>query len=322
MTTVRHTLVRTSSLGDVVLAAAFTRALAPVRFVTHARYHALVRGFPGVVEVVDPDAARQIPRDGSRWIDLQSNLRSWRLPADRRVARQDLRRRLRPAFKWAPASSVLARYAAACGVPPAPLPWLRANGWDAPPDAPRLDPVAHPTLVLVPGAAHATKRWPWFAQLARAWTDGPVVVVGSDAESELVAEVAQRGGAGAVTEAGFARTIPLLASAGVVVAGDTGLLHLAAALGTPVVALFGPTHPDDGFFSYADGLRQRAVGAELPCRPCSRFGGAHCPVGDHACLRDVSAETVLAAARAAAGWGPLLGACDSPSVVRAAWREA
>ena len=77
----------------------------------------------------------------------------------------------------------------------------------------------------------------------------------------------------------------------VLVAGDTGLLHLGAALGLPVVGIFGPTTSADGFWCHAG----QVVEAPLSCRPCSRFGGAVCPVGDHACMRDLSIDHVIAA---------------------------
>lgn len=281
---IRTTLVRTRSLGDVVLAAAFTRAAGPTCFVTHRRYHDLVARFPGVVDVRAPDAP--LPQ-AERTVDLQHNLRTLRMRADARAARQDLRRSLRAWHLGPPAEAVLTRWARAVGVPPDPLPWLApARRGDA--------------LVLVPGASVATKRWPHAAALAAAW-DGPVRVLGGPGEEALVAAVAAAARHGAaVCEAGFSRTFAALDGAAVVVAGDTGLLHLGAAVGLPVVGLFGPTHPDDGYVSYADGVRRRMVGVPLACRPCSRHGAPTCARGDHACLATLSVTTVLAAARAAA----------------------
>lgn len=276
-------VIRYRSLGDVVLAAAFTRALAPVTFVTHARYAALAARFPGVERVLGP--GDDLP-PGARVIDLQNNLRSRGLRADVRVARDDLARRLRPAFKFAPARSVLARYGEACGVAAAPLPWLAPA---------RRGEV----LLVVPGAAHATKRWHGWGALARAW-DGPVRVLGGPGEDALVTEVAAACGGDVVCESGFDATLAAMDGGAVLAAGDTGLLHLGAAVGLPVVGVFGPTTSVDGFFAYADGVRQRAVELPLGCRPCSRHGGDRCPMGDHACLRDLDVATVLSACRAAA----------------------
>ena len=281
---IRTTLVRTRSLGDVVLAAAFTRPAGPTCFVTHRRYHALVARFRGVVDLRAPEAP--LP-DAERTVDLQVNLRTLRIRADARAERQDVRRSLRAWHLGPPADPVLARWARAIGVPPDPLPWL--------------DPARRgPALVLVPGASVATKRWPHAAALAAAW-DGPVRVLGGPGEEALVDTVARAARHGeSVCEDGFDRTFEAFQGAAVVVAGDTGLLHLGAAVGLPVVGLFGPTHPDDGYASWADGVRHRMIGMSLPCRPCSRHGAARCGRGDLACLAELSVATVLAAARAAA----------------------
>ncbi len=273
MTTV---IIRYSSLGDIVLTGAVTKALGDATFLTLPRYHDIARRLTGVSAVLAP--GDPLPA-GARVIDLHHSLRSLRVRADVRVERQDLRRRARVAFKSAPADPVITRYARAAGVTPAEPPWL--------PEVRRGD-----VLVIAPGAAHATKRWPWWRELARAWP-GPVRAIGGPGEEALVAPF------GGVCEAGFERTLLALDGAAVLAAGDTGLLHLGAAVGLPVVGIFGPTTSIDGFFSYGG----RAVERPLSCRPCSRFGGDICPIGDHACLRELDVASVLAAclsARAAA----------------------
>lgn len=267
------TVIRFSSLGDVVLAASVTGALGEVSFRTLPRYHALVRRFPGVVRALGPDD----PAVGGPVVDLHNNLRSRLSWADRRLARQDWRRRARVWFKAPPADPVILRYGRAAGVTPQAPPWL--------PPASR-----GPALLLAPGAAHATKRWPYWQALARAW-DGPVRALGGPGEEALVAAL------GGVAEAGFERTLEAMHGGAVLVAGDTGLLHLGVAVGLPVVGIFGPTTSADGFFSHPPGVPAVAVERPLSCRPCSRFGGAECPVGDHACMREIDVAEVLAAAR-------------------------
>ncbi len=265
------TVIRFSSLGDIVLAGAVTGQLGEVSFRTLPRYRELALRLPGVVRVLDPGE----PAVGGRVIDLHNNLRSRQYRADVRVSRQDWRRRARVWFKASPAEPVVTRYGRAAGVEPSAPPWL--------------PPVERGSrLVLAPGAAHATKRWPYWRELARAW-DGPVIAVGGPGEEGIVTEL------GGVAEAGFERTLEAMQGGAVLVAGDTGLLHLGAAVGLPVVGLFGPTTSDDGFYCYGD--RGRAVELPLACRPCSRFGGPTCPVGDHACLREIHPDQVLSAVR-------------------------
>ena len=91
--------------------------------------------------------------------------------------------------------------------------------------------------------------------------------------------------------------IPLLASAeligrcAAIVTNDSAPLHLASAMGTPTVAIFGPTVPDFGFGPLAP--RASVVGEDtLPCRPCDRHGPQHCPLGHHRCMRDLAPELV------------------------------
>lgn len=273
-------LVRRSSLGDVVLAGAVTKALGDVIFVTQPRYHALVARFEGVRGVLAP---RDRLPEGVRVVDLHGDWRPWRARADARVDAQRWRRHVRVLFKGPPADAVVERYARAAGVRPAPTPWMRA--------ASRGD-----ALVIAPGAAHATKRWPYWTALARAWP-GPVRAVGGPGEEALVAPI------GGTCESGFERTLEAFEGAACVVAGDTGLLHLGRALGLPVVGVFGPTTAADGFFppSGTGEAPALAVEAPLSCRPCARFGGPVCPVGDHACMRGIDVARVLEACLRAAG---------------------
>lgn len=286
-------VVRFSSLGDVVLAGSVTGALAPVTFVTLDRYAAVAERLPGVEQVLAlapgqslSDLARKIPRGVPR-VDLHGSLRSRALALAARGgwARLDgapLRRRLRVAFKGEPPLSVEDRYAGAAGVPaPAPPPWIRVEG---PGDA----------LLLVPGAAHATKRWPAerFAQVGQG-VPGPVLVLGGPDEVALCRQVARDIGTRAqvLAERGFERILPALGRGRHAVGGDTGLTHLCRAAGVPTVVIFGPTTSRDGF--WRGGMSP--VEAELPCRPCSRFGSEVCPVGDHLCMDRVQVEQVLGA---------------------------
>jgi ADP-heptose:LPS heptosyltransferase len=112
-------------------------------------------------------------------------------------------------------------------------------------------PGAQGATVIHPGAASAARRWPAdrFAAVARAETAAgrPVLVTGSPAERPLCVEVAAAARlpaasvlAGCTDLGGLADVV---AAAGRVVCGDTGVAHLATALGTPSVVLFGPTSP-------------------------------------------------------------------------------
>jgi lipopolysaccharide heptosyltransferase II len=152
-------------------------------------------------------------------------------------------------------------------------------------------------VALAPGAAHATKRWPmrhWqdlAAELVR--RNFGVVLIGGTADRALAAEIMApvEGVVSAAGELDLQASGALLRRARVAVSGDTGPMHLATAVRAPVVALFGPTVEQFGFFPY----RARAVVHQraMPCRPCSSKGGPRCPLGHHRCLEEIEPSSVL-----------------------------
>lgn len=147
-------------------------------------------------------------------------------------------------------------------------------------------------VALVPGAAHFTKRWPpehWRALVERLSPTTDLVVLGGEAERELAQSMVERAGGGAASAAGqfsLLGSAALLRKAAAAVAGDTGLMHIATAVGTPVVALYGPGVEQFGFFPWQ--AAARVLQRDLPCRPCSAHGSARCPLGHHLCLRDIT----------------------------------
>jgi len=82
-----------------------------------------------------------------------------------------------------------------------------------------------------------------------------------------------------------------LASCDRLVCNDSGLLHLAEAVGTPVVALFGPTTTAWGYFPLHP--QSRVVETELGCRPCSRNGSRACALQHRLCMELLSTQEVV-----------------------------
>lgn len=154
-------------------------------------------------------------------------------------------------------------------------------------------------VAVVPGATHFTKRWPeghWAATIRELSRQSDVVVVGGPAERDIGNRLAAHGGdavANAAGTGGLLYSAALLRRAAVAAAGDTGMMHVATAVGTPVVALFGPGVPEFGFYPW----RARAAVLEqaITCRPCSAHGSARCPRGHHRCLRDTTPHDLLRA---------------------------
>ena len=148
-------------------------------------------------------------------------------------------------------------------------------------------------IALAPGSVWATKRWPYYADLARDLSGlGQIVVVGGEADRELAVQIAGATKGQAIDTTG---RLSLLASAdligrsAVLVTNDSSPLHLASAMNTPTVAIFGPTVPEFGFGP----LSERAVVAGrmgLACRPCDRHGPQRCPLGHWRCMREITTD--------------------------------
>ena len=161
--------------------------------------------------------------------------------------------------------------------------------------------VAAPFVAIAPGSIWGTKRWPGYAALAeRLAGRAAVVAVGGPEDTALggaiVAAVRAAGGVAvdACGRLGVREAAALIGRAAVLITNDSAPLHFAAAMGTPVVAVFGPTVPAFGF-----GPRgPRDVVVErlgLTCRPCSAHGPRFCPLGHHRCMQDILVEDVMRA---------------------------
>ena len=153
-----------------------------------------------------------------------------------------------------------------------------------------------PAVAFAPGAVGPSKRWPAaaYAQVAQRLTaEGIAVwVLGGPGEKPLAAEIVADAGplARDLTGADLRSAILALAAADVAVSNDSGLLHVAAALGTPSIGIFGPTSP----WHWAP-LNPIAAAiqtaSKLDCQPCHK---PICRVGHHRCMRDIAAGEVLA----------------------------
>ncbi len=161
---------------------------------------------------------------------------------------------------------------------------------------------------LCPSARHATKIWPAerFAEAALRLGrdhDAALMLLGGEEDRSLCTRVEE-----AVRNADPGRPVlnlcgqlPLAASAAaidrclLVITNDSGLMHVAAARKRPVVAVFGSTVYQFGFFPF--GTRHEVVERnDLACRPCTAIGRESCPKGHFRCMLDISVEQVITAA--------------------------
>jgi heptosyltransferase-2 len=150
-----------------------------------------------------------------------------------------------------------------------------------------------PVVAFAPGAVGPSKRWSYYAEAARNLSDRgfSVWVVGGPGEKAQAAEIAD--GLPHVrdlTGADLRNAILALAAADVALSNDSGLLHVAAALGTKAIGIFGPTSP--WHWAPLNPLAEVIeTTTEVSCRPCHK---PVCRYGHHRCMREIDAARVAA----------------------------
>ena len=151
-------------------------------------------------------------------------------------------------------------------------------------------------IALAPGSVGSSKRWTYYPEAARLLAERgfDVWVVGGPGEKALAAEIAAAGGRRVrdLTSGDLRNGILAMAEASVAISNDSGLMHVAAALGTPTMGIFGPTSPYH--WAPLNGLAATVqTKTNVPCQPCHR---PVCRMNDHRCMRDIPPSDVVAIA--------------------------
>lgn len=163
---------------------------------------------------------------------------------------------------------------------------------------------------MCPSARHNNKIWPKdrFVEAATSLVNQhnvAVLLFGSGADEklrcqEIKTQIEQRSPGSTVLDFSSGTSLPetaaLMDRCSVVITNDSGLMHLAAARKRKVVAIFGPTVQQLGFFPY--GTPHTVIeDRSLSCRPCTHIGLAYCPKGHFKCMNNIAPSTVVEAAR-------------------------
>jgi heptosyltransferase-2 len=161
--------------------------------------------------------------------------------------------------------------------------WRQANGLGT-----------APAVALGPGSVGASKRWTYYPEAARLLVEQglDVWVVGGPGEKAMAAEIVAAGGPRVrdLTGTDLRNGILAVAAAEVAISNDSGLMHIAAAAGTPTMGIFGPTSPY--LWAPLNGLAATVLTkTQLSCQPCQR---TVCTMNDHRCMRDIPATDVVA----------------------------
>jgi heptosyltransferase-2 len=177
-----------------------------------------------------------------------------------------------------------------------PAPQLRVSGEDVSRWRLARELGNGPAVALAPGAVGSSKRWTYYAEAARMLAERgiDVWIIGGPNEKAIAAEIVTTGGSRVrdLTGRDLRNGILAMAAATLAISNDSGLLHVAAALGTPAMGIFGPTSPYH--WAPLNGLAATIqTKTPLPCQPCHR---PVCTRNDHRCMRDIPAAEVLAIA--------------------------
>jgi lipopolysaccharide heptosyltransferase II len=324
----RIAVLRLSSLGDVVLTLPVVHALraawpaAEIAYWVKEEFQDAVRHDPALTRIraLDRDARRIEDvvsmsaelEDCDLIVDLHGSARSRLLTFQQKapVVRAPSYRLLRERWvraRWTrprPAPHAVERYAQALrplGVVPAGPPRMTVDavseGWAA---AWLAEWALDAPVALCPGARHFTKRWPeerWRGLLRSLAESGRAVVVLSlprerDALPGLAADVTAAARARWCVEP-LPRMAAVLSRCATTVTSDSGLMHVAAARGQRVVALFGSTAPELGFAPVGEG--HAVLCRHEPCQPCTLHGRPSCPKGHFRCMLGITVEEVRAA---------------------------
>jgi heptosyltransferase II len=152
-------------------------------------------------------------------------------------------------------------------------------------------------VALAPGSVWPTKRWPEadYKSLAGLLANSGHIVflLGGQTDQELCRRLSAGASQNIIDTSGrlsLRSSAELLRRCKLLVTNDSAPMHLASAMATTTIALFGPTIPAFGFGPY--GNLSHVLELDLACRPCSTHGGITCPIKTHDCLRLISAQAV------------------------------
>ncbi len=161
------------------------------------------------------------------------------------------------------------------------------------------------TLGIHPGSTWPTKMWPeqyfaWIINMARELPETRVIIFAGPGEEEIVKNITSRiPDTKHVINLAGKLNLPDLAAylsrLDCFLTNDSGPMHLAWPQGVPIVAVFGPTTRNLGFFPR--GKKSTVLETGLRCRPCGLHGHKSCPEKHHQCMKDILPETVMASIR-------------------------
>ena len=329
MPTAKRLLIRLSSAGDIILTSPLLKVIkqrepdSEVHFVVKSEYSDLVRYNPNISTVhlvrnqpsfVELDELRRqlIKEEFDSTLDLQNNFRSIYLRKGtsrnigvirkeifKRAALVKMKLNLYPSIR-STALKYAQVYDRTLNTVPAPEIFFPQDVlikiremWN------NLRLEGKKIVSFCPGSRHFTKRWPaenWKKLAEVMSTHNHVVLIGGSEDSAICQSIQEIGGVINLSgKLGRLESAAVLSFADLVITNDSFLMHAANAIGKKIVALFGSSVKEFGFFPYGTENRIMEVSG-LRCRPCSHIGRDSCPKKHFRCMLGTTPEMVYKSA--------------------------
>lgn len=320
-------IIRFSSIGDIVLTTPVIRCLkkqvpdAELHFLTRSSFREVLSGNPYIdkLHLLNDSLSEVLPQlkkikfDGI--IDLHHNQRSWFVKRNLKAPshsfyKLNIEKWLMVNFKInrLPDKHIVDRYLDSVSHLAVKN---DGEGLDffISPDALKINetlPISHQEFIaFVIGAKHATKRLPVEKIIALCkQIDKPIVLLGGKEDAERANKIVDALGKKIYSACGktnLHESAALLKYSTHVITHDTGLMHIAAALGKKIISVWGNTIPQFGMYPYfkdinggtQSGMNSVVEVKNLRCRPCSKIGFEKCPKGHLNCLNKISDSEIL-----------------------------
>lgn len=306
-------IIRLSSIGDVLLTTPLIRSIKKqnpniqIDFVVKSEFFELLKNSPHLTNIYSYSKESTKKKEllnslkANKYelvIDLQNNNRSREIvyKLDRKTfqfGKNSLKKFLLVHFKinrLKKAPLIPVRYAKAAGIKldDEGLEIFTDNIADS-----RLE-LNEKYIGLCPGAKHFTKRWPkeYFIDLGKMLeTSGyKVALFGSADESETIKEIeSQLGNPLNLCNDSILQTAANMKMCKAIYTNDSGSMHLSCAVDVPVIAFFGSTVKEFGFYPYKNQNVVLEI-EDLPCRPCTHIGRNSCPLKHFKCMKEIKPE--------------------------------
>ena len=318
-------LIRLSSIGDILLSAPLTEALADagceVHYVVKSSFVMVLSGFRGITKIhevgEDLHALRQeLKAVQPDWIcDLQNNLKSrqitWGFSCPvKRLQKQNIRKHIlvKTSFKNIYINHIIERYLDT--LPDGINRGKKLLNWAIPIQAIKESESFQDRMMdakwiaITMGSRQKTKLMPetLLAGVIEGMPGFRFLLLGGKEDASAANRLVNQFGVQVLNVCGklsWPASVALMNRVSCVLCNDTGLMHAAAALGKPLVAVWGSTTPALGMAPVypfiSDSGRASHLFLNLKCQPCSRIGFSQCPEGHFRCMLEMSPDRIISA---------------------------